>query len=100
MVLLLALAAGLLVDAESQASDMADRFNTQGFLSQYSFSSGDASKTWKTSLDDYNKLIIPNLNHVKFGNRPDVLSYDKTLPEHDLPTRGTQHLDVNGLSHG
>jgi len=35
MALLVALVAGLLVVAESQASEKADRSNPQGFLSQY-----------------------------------------------------------------
>jgi len=44
--------AGLLLVAESQASDVADRSTLQGFLSK----------------SDYDKFITPNLNRVKHGN--------------------------------
>jgi len=60
MVLLVTLVAGLLVVAESQASDAADRSHTQGFLSK--LSGADASQN---SLGDYGQFITPNLNHMK-----------------------------------
>ena len=46
------LMAGLLLIAESQASDLADRSTHQGFLSK----------------SDYDKFIAPNLNRMKHGN--------------------------------
>jgi len=60
MVLLVTLVAGLLVVAESQASDAADRSHTQGFLSK--LPGADASQN---SLGDYGQFITPNLNHMK-----------------------------------
>jgi len=56
MALIVALVAGLLVAAESQASD---RSSPQGFL------------------DHYDKFITPNFNQVKHANGPDALSYQK-----------------------
>jgi len=44
--------AGLILVAESQASDLADRSTHQGFLSK----------------SDYDKFITPNLNRMKHGN--------------------------------
>merc|ERR1712224_988278 len=52
MAQLAVLLAGLLLIAESQASDVADRSTLQGFLSK----------------SDYDKFITPNLNRVKHGN--------------------------------
>jgi hypothetical protein len=89
--LLVALGAGLLVLAESQASDIADRSNPQGFLS---LSGVDASKT---SLDDYSKLVIPmpNVNRMKHGNGQDMLSYHSNPAEYRPAVGDTQHLDTN-----
>jgi len=47
-----AIMAGLILVAESQASDLADRSTHQGFLSK----------------SDYDKFITPNLNRMKHGN--------------------------------
>jgi len=58
MVLLVTLVAGLLVVAESQASDVADRSNTQGFLSK----------------GDYGQFLTPNL-------KPSISTKDVKLPE-------------------
>jgi hypothetical protein len=69
MVLLVTLVAGLLVVAESQASDVADRSNTQGFLSKPS--GADASKN---SLSDYGQFLTPNL-------KPSISTKDVKLPE-------------------
>jgi len=66
-VLLVTLAAGLLVAAESQASDAA---TPRGFLSNYLLSDAAASKN---SLGDYNQFITPNTNHMKLGQGPDAL---------------------------
>jgi hypothetical protein len=58
---------GLLAGAESQVSDMVDRSEQQGFLSKYMPSRSDASKA---SLGDYDKFVVPNLNHMKQGVKP------------------------------
>ena len=63
--------AGLLVVAQSQASDMADRSRFQGFLSQYTPSRIDASKS---SMSANDKFITPNLKSVKHGNGADASS--------------------------
>jgi len=47
-----AIMAGVMLVAESQASDLADRSTHQGFLSK----------------SDYDKFITPNLNRMKHGN--------------------------------
>jgi hypothetical protein len=52
MAQLVAIMAGLILIAESQASDLADRSTHQGFLSK----------------SDYDKFITPNLNRMKHGN--------------------------------
>jgi hypothetical protein len=62
MVQLVVLVAGLLLIAESEASDVADRSALQGFLSKYGPVGSDASKS---SISDYDKFITPNLNRVK-----------------------------------
>jgi len=60
-VLLVTLVAGLLLGAESQASDAA---TPQGFLSKYVLSDADG---------DYNQFITPTINHMKLGKGPDAL---------------------------
>merc|ERR1719305_1228037 len=55
MAQLAVLVAGLLLITESDANDVADRSTLQGFLS-------------KSSMNDYDKFITPNLNRVKHGN--------------------------------
>jgi len=67
--------AALLLVAESQASDMADRSAPEGFLS---------------------KFVTPNFQSVKHGNRPDALSYQQS-PEVEqamqkLPADGNSNL--------
>jgi hypothetical protein len=52
MAQVVAIMAGLILVAESQASDLADRSTHQGFLSK----------------SDYDKFITPNLNRMKHGN--------------------------------
>jgi len=54
------LMAGFFMFAGAHASDVADRSTHQGFLSQYM---GSAAS--KTSVDDYNKFVIPRFNHMK-----------------------------------
>jgi len=65
MVQLVVLVAGLLLIAESEASDVVDRSTLQGFLSKNVPLVSDASKS---SMSDYDKFITPNLNRVKHGN--------------------------------
>jgi hypothetical protein len=72
MVLLVTLVAGLLVVAESQASDAADRSHTQGFLSKHS--GADASQNF---LGYYGQFITPNLNHMK---SPSISTKDVNPP--------------------
>merc|ERR1719352_1312860 len=62
MVQLVVLVAGLLLLEEAEASDVADRSN---FLSKYVPFGSDASKS---SMNNYDKLITPNLNRVTHGN--------------------------------
>ena len=54
------LMATLWLIAESQASDMADRSALKGFLSKYLPPRSDAPKS---SMGNYDKLIIPNFKH-------------------------------------
>merc|ERR1719506_2917134 len=81
MVQLAALVAGLLLIAESEASDVADRSALQGFLSKYVPFGSDASKS---SMSNYDKFINPNLNHVKRANElgasPFTIVDDKPVP--------------------
>jgi rubrerythrin/sarcosine oxidase gamma subunit len=83
MAQLVVLMAGLLLLAESQASDMADRSTLQAFLSKYVPSGSDASQN---SMSDYDKFISPNFNNVKQGNGPDALSYHNTAAKNDAFT--------------
>ena len=71
MAQLTVLMAGLLFLVKSQASEVADRSTLQGFLSKYMPSGSDAPRS---SMSDYDKLITPNLNHVKHGNGAEALS--------------------------
>ena len=57
MAQVLVLMAALLLIAESQASDVADRSTHQGFLSKYVPSGSDASQS---SMSDYDSFITPN----------------------------------------
>ena len=52
--------ATLLLIAESQTSDVADRSAFQGFLSKYMPSRSDVPKS---SMGHYDKLVIPNFKH-------------------------------------
>jgi len=72
MVQIVKLTAGLLLIAESQASDVADRSTHQGFLSKYVSSGSDA---WQSSMSDYDNFITPAFNRAKHGNGPDAISY-------------------------
>jgi hypothetical protein len=84
MMLRVALAAGLLVIVESQASDVAGGSDPQGFLSKYLFSGADSSKN---SLGHYNKFIAPNLKHTKDGNGLDALGFTSAREEPLLSTK-------------
>merc|ERR1719247_2526321 len=66
MAQLTVLIAGLLLLAESQASDVVE----QGFLSKQQ----DAA--------NYNQFILPAVSNVKIGNGPHALSYHNNLAEH------------------
>jgi hypothetical protein len=66
MAQLVVLVAGLLLIAESQASDVADRSTAQGFLS-------------KSSMSDYDKFITPNLNRVKTATQAQEFDLLKTV---------------------
>jgi hypothetical protein len=92
MALLVALVAGVLINAESQASDQAYRSNPQGFLSKYLPLGFDASRT---PFDHYDRLITPDLNHRKHGNGPYTLSHQRSPAEHGRATDEAQYLDVN-----
>jgi hypothetical protein len=76
---LVVLAAGLLVVAESQAGDIADRAELQGFLSKYIPSESDASKI---SHGNTAKFITLNSNHMKQGHGSEALSHHNNLAEH------------------
>ena len=71
MAQLAVLIAGLLVLAESQASDTADRSTLQGFLPKHMPSGSDVPRS---SMSDYDKFITPNLNRVKHGNGAETYS--------------------------
>jgi len=83
--------AGLLVVAESQASDVADRSRFQGFLSQYTPSGIDASKS---SMSANDKFIAPNLKSLKHGNRADALSSHQIADREEK--QAVQKLLTNG----
>ena len=68
----------LLLIAESQASDVADRSTHQGFLSKYVPSRSDASQS---SMSDYDKFITPNLNRVKYVNGAEALPSRNNIAE-------------------
>ena len=72
------LVAGLLLIAESQASDEADRSTHQGFLS------------------NYDNFITPNFNRVKQGNGPDALSFAPNGAS-TKPVRGGRPKDFGFL---
>jgi hypothetical protein len=78
MIQLVALAAGLLLIAESEASDVAE----QGFLSKYVPLGSDASKS---SMNGYDKFITPNLNRVQYGQElrasPSTIVEDSDTPK-------------------
>jgi hypothetical protein len=67
MVQLAVLMAGLLLIAESQASE-------EGFLSK--------SDATKSSMNEYDKFIIATVNRGKHGNGPDALAHHNNLAEH------------------
>jgi len=68
-------AAGVLILAGAQAGDVADRSMHSGFLSQYM-----GSRSSKTSMGDYNKLVTPQVSRMKPGGALDAL--DEALEEH------------------
>jgi len=76
MAQLAVLIAGLLLIAEAQASDVADSSTFQGFLSKNMLSGSDVSKS---SMNDYDKFIVPNLNRIENGNgqRGEIASASK-----------------------
>jgi hypothetical protein len=51
--------------------DRSDQKEVPGFLTKYMASGSDGSKS---SMKGYDKFIIPTLQHVKHGNRPDALA--------------------------
>jgi len=75
------LAAGLLLFAESQASDVADSSTFQGFLS-------------KPMPSGYDKFITPQFNSVKNRNGPDALFNYKNPAAGAEPSIGTQDFDL------
>jgi len=78
--------AGLLLVAESQASDVAERSTLQGFLSK----------------SDYDKFITPNLNRVKHGNELGASPYtvvdDKPVLQSSAQAQENQAADPISLS--
>jgi hypothetical protein len=60
--------AGLLILAGAQAGDVADRSMYSGFLSPYM-----GSRSSKTSMGDYNKLVTPQVSRMKPGGALDAL---------------------------
>jgi len=75
--------AGLLLLAESQASDVADRSTLQGFLPKYMPSGSDASRS---SMSAYDNFITPNFNSAKHGKKADALSSHQSPAEHGAIT--------------
>jgi len=75
------LAAGLLLFAESQASDVADSSTFQGFLS-------------KPMPSGYDKFITPQFNSVKNRNGPDALFNYKNPAAGAEPSIGTKDFDL------
>merc|ERR1719262_728835 len=71
MVHLVGLMTGLLMIVESRESDIADRTKFQGFLPKRVSFESDAAQA---ALNDYDKFITPNLEHLKQGNGFDALS--------------------------
>jgi hypothetical protein len=80
------LMAALLLIAESQAGDLADRSTRQGFLSK----------------SDYDKFITPNLNRVKHGNElgasPFTVVDDKPVLQSSAQAQEKQAADPISLS--
>merc|ERR1719443_120917 len=92
MAQLAVLMAGLLLIAESKASDEVDRSALQGFLSKYVPSGSDASRS---STRDYDKFITPKFNRVKYGKGFDASSYLKNHVDHGPATDAfIQRLNV------
>jgi len=75
------LAAGLLLFAESQASDVADSSTLQGFLSN-------------PMPSGYDKFITPQFNSVKNRNGPDALFNYKNPAAGAEPSIGTKDFDL------
>jgi hypothetical protein len=88
MVLVVALIAGLLVVAESQASDTADQSKSLGFLSRYLPVGSDASRT---PVDHYDKFIAPNLDVKEgYGGKAILNMGDRSFTTlHDKPVHLT-----------
>jgi len=95
MALLVALVAGLLVFAESQAHDKAGRSTPQEFLSKYLPVGSDVSRT---PLGHYDKFIIPNLKHMQHGPASHGPAADDTqyLDMAEEEDRAVQNLLANG----
>jgi hypothetical protein len=93
MALLVALVAGLLVVAESQASEKAGRSDPQGFLSKYLPFGSDGLRI---PFDSNDKFITSNLKHMKYRNKPDLSSHHTSHAEHGVGTDGIRYLDVLG----
>ena len=90
MAQLMVLMAGLLFLVESQASDVVDRSTLQGFLSKYMPSGSDVPRS---SMSDYDKFIIPNLNRVKHGNGAEALSSHNS-PVEPGPSMGVSPFTI------
>merc|ERR1719352_1390150 len=81
-----ALVAGLLMLADAQAGDMAERTIHQGFLSKYTGSSAS-----QTSPGDYTKFMPAWSNHMRHGGSSDALY------RHNGPAiKDSQQVDANG----
>merc|ERR1719311_579935 len=85
------LIAGLLLIAESKASNEADRSALQDFLSKHVPSGSDASRS---STRDYSNFITPKFNRVKYGYGPDASSHFKNSAVHGPATDAIQRLKV------
>jgi hypothetical protein len=79
--------AGLLLVAESQASDVADRSTLQHFLPKHMPSGSDASKS---AMSAYDKFITPIFDFAKHGHKADAFSYHQSPAEHGLITDNIQ----------
>ena len=94
MALLVALVAGLLVVAVSQAIDKMDHSHPKGFLTRYLRVGPFGSDASRIPFYHYDKFIAPNLNRMKHAHGPDALSHQNRLAENIPAADGTQDRDV------